>query len=97
MADAAWCARPRRWGPVLAPALALPAAGDPSHDLRTAPPTTASARVRATLSSLAVREAALDSASARATVRLRVADRLLEVARRNLARHLRILYVTQQA
>src|SRR4051794_4028428 len=81
----------------LALALAPPAAGDPSHDSRTAPPATALARVRATLSSLAAREAALDSASAQATERLRVAHRLLEVARRNLARRLRILYVTQQA
>ncbi len=78
-------------------ALALPAAGDPRHEARAAPPATAPARVQATLASLATREAALDTASTRATARLHVARRLLVVARRNLARRLRSLYETQQA
>ena len=70
----------------LALALALPAAGDPRHETPAAPRATAAARVQATLASLAAREAALDTASARATVRLHLARRLLVVARRNLAR-----------
>ena len=78
-------------------ALALPAAGDPRHDIRAAPPAPAAARVQAALASLTAREAALDAASARAAVQLRVAYRLLVVARRNLAHRLRALYETGQA
>ena len=84
-------------GGCLALALALPAAGDPRHEARPAPPATAAARVQATLASLAAREATLAAASERATIELRLSSRLLFVARRNLARRLRTLYETRQA
>jgi len=82
---------------LLALAFAVPAAGDPRQDSGTATHLSASARVQATLAALASREAALDNASARATVQLHVARRMLVVARRNLARRLRMLYEEQPA
>jgi 3D (Asp-Asp-Asp) domain-containing protein len=82
---------------LLALAFAVPAAGDPRQDSGTASPLSATARVQATLASLAAREAALDNASARATVQLHVARRMLVVARRNLARRLRMMYEAQAA
>jgi 3D (Asp-Asp-Asp) domain-containing protein len=85
-------------GGSLALAFALPAAGDPRHDVRpAAAPATAAARVQATITSLAAREQALDTAAERATIQLQIARRTLVVARRNLAHRLRTLYETGQA
>jgi 3D (Asp-Asp-Asp) domain-containing protein len=83
-------------GGCLALGLAAPAIGDRHPAPRTPAPASATARVNETLAELGAREASLDVASSRASVQLRVARRLLTVARRNLARRLRTLYETQQ-
>ena len=57
------------------------------------PPPTPRARILATLASLQARDAALQRQSASAAVHLRVARRSLGIARRNLARRIRDLYV----
>jgi 3D (Asp-Asp-Asp) domain-containing protein len=81
-------------GGCLALELAGPATGDSRPSTR--PVTPATVRVNETLAELAAREASLHAASARAAVQLRVARRLLTVARRNLALRLRTLYETPQ-
>lgn len=81
----------------LALALAVPAAGDLRPPPRASVSASATERVNATLAALTTREASLEVASARASVQLRVARRLLVMARRNLGRRLRTLYETPQA
>jgi len=57
------------------------------------PPPAATARIVATLASLEARDAALRQQASSAAVELRVARRSLGIARRNLARRIRDLYV----